>query len=136
MRGMINLLGPLYVRVFRRGASEVKGTVKLTAAPSTTKVTLLTPTSGKKVRIVSCALFSVSATAASFELYFGTGTNILTTIANVIHYAALDVVDEPNSVMVWPDGGGPVGAVDAVVSMRATPDITTSGRFVIHYREE
>ena len=135
-RGFINLLGPLFTRAFRPGASEVKSVLKTTASNSTTRVTVLTPTSGKKVRIISCHARSGSTTGTGIEVYFATGATILTNAGKEIVETVLDITDMPSIFLVWPDGGGPVGAVDEVISLRTGADITNNVVVVIHYREE
>lgn len=136
MRGMINLLGPLFTRAFKPGASEVKQTAKFTASDSSTRVTLLTPTSGKKVRVISVLAGTGSATGTNCELYFGTGAQFTTDVSKAIFIARLDNDIEMTKFLSWPDGGGPVGAVDEVVSMRTNDNITSSVVFMVHYREE
>ena len=126
----------LNVNVYRDGASEVKSTVLNTVNPSTTRVTAITPTSGKKVRIIALMLTSASASVSDFEAYFGTGANIVIAPAKAIGGAVLDVVDFPTFGLAWPDGGGPVGDVDEVVSLHTSVNVSASGRVVITYREE
>lgn len=126
----------LNVNVYRDGASEVKSINATTTNPSTTRVTLLTPTSGKKVRIVGVIIANVSVGGANMELYFGTGSNFTTDRSKVIVFARLEADVLPSFELSFPDGGGPVGAVDEVVSMRTGTNITTNGIFIIHYREE
>ena len=135
-RGFINLLGPLFTRAFKPGASEVK-TVRLqSATDSTTRATIKTPTSGKKIRIISVDCTTGSTTLAVYEYYFGTGANISTNAGSEIAEFVLDAGIEHDALMVWPDGGGPVGAADEVVSFRTTSDITNNARMIIVYREE
>jgi len=118
------------------GASDVKATRKLTVAASSTRVTLLTPTTGKKVRILYVFLITESGTVTQFELYFGTGANIGTDVTKYVLESLLDLIDLPSIQVGFLDGGGPVGAVDEVVSMRTAADISSSGTFAILYREE
>jgi len=126
----------LNVNVFATGASEV-ATVRLgTVADSSTRVTVVTPSSGKKIRIVSVGLHNRDVTRSLFQVYFGTGASITTNPTKAIHEAHLGADHVGNSLVVWPDGGGPVGAADEVVSLAAAPDITTSGAVILHYREE
>ena len=117
--------------------SEVKVITDVTATDSSTKTTLLTPTSGKKVRVISVMVTISSTTGATFETYFGTGANIDTTPANAIFASYLDAdLNTGCDNITFPDGGGPVGDADAVVSMRTSADVATAGRFTIVYREE
>ena len=137
MRGMINLLGPLFTRAFKPGASEVKSINATIASPTTTKATLLTPTSGKKARIISVIMMTSSAQNANFEMYFGTGANFTVDRSKIIVVCQLDEDLAPNFGISFPDGGGPVGAVDEIVSIRTGTDVLVNNcQFTIHYREE
>ena len=118
------------------GASEVKTVRLTTGATSTTVSTELTPTSGKKVRVISIDLVTDSATAANFEVYFGTGANITSNAGKEIVETRLDTDNVPFFTKTWPDGGGPVGAADDVVSIRTSADIGTGGFGILTYREE
>ena len=126
----------LNVNVYRDGASEVKSINKTTVDSSLTRVTLLTPTSGKKVRIVAAIIANVSVTGANMELFFGTGANFTTDRSKIIVFTRLAADVHPSFELSFPDGGGPIGAVDEVVSMRTGTNITINGMFTIHYREE
>ncbi len=116
--------------------SEVKTLYVATSGTSTTKATAITPTTGKKVRLISVQAVSASATAANFEVYFSTGANITSTPAKAIFLANLDTDTRPYEGISWPAGCGPVGAVNDVVSIRTSADITTNGAFVFTYKEE
>jgi hypothetical protein len=129
-------LGVLAAAPWIPGASDVKTIRKGTATDSTARVTALTPTSGKKIRIISIQGISESATGARFEVYFGTGTTITTTAGNEICEPFLDVADNPDEFIGWPDGGGPIGDADEVVSLRTGSDVSSSGILLIAYREE
>ncbi len=122
-----------YERNYPEGASEVK-TVRATNTSSTTRATALTPTSGKKVRVISVNIAFNGATSNGLEVYFGTGANIGTTGGKEIteaHQAAIGPVFE-----AWPDGAGPVGAVDDVVSIRGTASVAEDVELTLVYREE
>ena len=134
-RGFINLLGPLFTRAFKPGASEVKTARLATVSPANTRVTILTPTSGKKVRIVSCQLSCNNAGLNILEVYFGTGANITTNAGKEVMEVHLGAAVTAFG-LTWPDGGGPVGVANEVVSLRVSADITVTGRVVISYREE
>ena len=118
------------------GASEVKSDRYTTASDSSVRATFLTPTSGKKIRITSIINNNSSATSAIIELYFGTGATLATDGTKAISQVRLDLTDQPSIVHAWPDGGGPVGATDDVVSIRTDADLTTNVRLVVQYREE
>ena len=116
------------------GASDVKS-VRGTIG-STTRATLLTPTSGKKVRIISLEVTGQDAAAHNIETYFATGANITTNAGKEIAEPLVDLTDAPNYHEPSPDGGGPVGAVDDVVSMRCSTAPTTASIVHVKYREE
>lgn len=126
----------LNVNVYRDGASEVTSVVKQIVDDATDRVTLVTPTSDKKIRIVFAMAHTFSTTLASFELYFGAGSNIFSGSGKAIFYPRLDADVQPTFGSTWPDGGGPVGAVDEVLSIRNGANITNQGIFLVHYREE
>ena len=116
----------------------MKSILKLTASVSTARATIITPTSGKRVRIVSCTIATSQAADEHYEVYFGTGAGITTTPANAIMLCVLGLtIGDHNFGQEWPDGGGPLGDVDEVVSIRTgDSDISGLGKFIIHYREE
>lgn len=118
------------------GASAVKSVRDTTVSDSTTRVTSLTPTSGKKIRIISLNATWNNVAEGLLEIYFGTGATISTNAGKEIAQFDMDLDNIATYSMVWPDGGGPVGAVDDVVSMRTGGNISTSGMILIHYREE
>lgn len=118
------------------GASEVKSVVVDVAATSVTRQTLITPTTGKKVRITSVQVVSNALTTApgSVGVYFGTGAAYTTTVANAIAEFVPGTTGEQG--IVFPDGGGPLGAADAVVSGITATETETAMRYTIQYREE
>jgi len=133
-RGFINILGPVWAHPFKRGAGEVLAARKVTVSDSTTRVTVATPTSGKKIRIISIELNNTSSTPSFLEVYFGVGASIGAATGKEISDVVL--VNSNHYRAVWPDGGGPVGAVDNVLSLRTAINIATSGFLIAHYREE
>lgn len=126
----------LLVTAFATGASEVKAARKQTVSPATTRVTVATPAAGKKIRMISALISNINAGTNRVEVYFGTGADITTNPGQEIADAATGIGATSVVYLVWPDGGGPVGAADAVVSLRVSADITTNGFVIIHYREE
>ncbi len=109
-------------------------TVRATNYNSTTRVTALTPASGKKVRVVSVNIAFEGATSNGLEVYFATGAKIGATGGKEIteaHQAAIGPVFE-----AWPDGAGPIGAVDDVVSIRGTALVAEDVNLILTYREE
>ena len=128
--------GKLHTSAKMIGAGEVKAIRFQSSSDSSVRATILTPTSGKKVRVVSAQVFSTSVSGGRHEIYFGTGGDISIDQTKAIFNHKLDVTNAVNGVVVWPDGGGPVGAVDDVVSFRTHTDLANTGYLVMHYREE
>ena len=118
------------------GASEVQHKTFLTATNSSTRATLIDPSSGKKVRMISLIVSTLSTTGEFIELYWGTQANLATNPANGIFYQLLDLDTEQNVAAFWPDGAGPVGSVDEVLSIRTQTDLTNDIRGSVVFREE
>ena len=117
------------------GAGEVKA-VRQTISNSTTVVTAATPASGKKIRIISVIINYDSTTATAAEVYFDTGANIASDELKAIAEAFMLSPDNAIASFTWPDGAGPVGAADDVLSVREGTGVVATLSFVIHYREE
>ena len=117
------------------GASEVKA-VRQTISNSTTVATIATTASGKKIRIISVIINYDSASATAAEVYFGTGDNIASDETKAIAEAFMLSPDNAIASFTWPDGAGPVGAADEVLSVREGTGVIATLSFVIHYREE
>ena len=117
------------------GASELTTALLESATATTTRATVATPASGKKIRIVSLIYGFQGVTAHFVEFYFGTGASITTTPTKSILWERF-AADAGNIVLVFPDGAGPVGAADDIVSFRTNNDVSSEAKIVIHYREE
>ena len=117
------------------GASEILS-VRQTISNSTTVATAATPTSGKKIRIISVIINYDSTSATAAEVYFDTGANIASDETKAIAEAFMVSPEFRQVSFVWPDGAGPVGAVDDVLSVREGTGVVATLSFVIHYREE
>ncbi len=113
---------------------ETKQFYKATVTDSTTKVTLVTPASTKRIEIISIFFSTASATVSTFELYFGTGANITSDTTKGIALVSLDTDTVPSIAIPFGEHG-PKGDIDEVVSMRTGTNITSNGTFVIVYRE-
>jgi len=118
------------------GASEVKSTVIAIGASSATRATFLTPTSGKRIRVMS---FRASAQGLTtdpdgVQVYFGTGAAVTTNPASIagIYDTGTDGTDDDK----FPDGGGPVGVANEVLSWRTETETETGLLGVLVYREE
>ena len=111
---------------------EVKSFFKATAGNSTADVTLVTPGTGRRIKVLSLNMITASATAADFECYFSVADAM--PAAKVIAIRNLDT-DAVSEHFVNFGEDGPEGLVDEIVSMRTSVDITTTGIFTIVYRE-
>ena len=137
---MSGIIGTIHVAAATVGASEVT-TVRASRQSSTTVATIITPASGKRVRIISVNMSILDGANMEAEIYFGDGANIATTPANAIwDYSMRRKTDNAFALVSdsfgWPDGGGPVGDVDEVVSHRAGISVSTTVYTIIHFREE
>ncbi len=128
--------GRLAVGLMAVDASEVKAIAVAIGATRATRATALTPTSGKKVRIISveAEAYGLTTNPDAVYIYFGTGAAYTTTPANVI--AILYPGTKGSDRTVVPDGGGPVGAADGVVSWLTETETETQLILTIIYREE
>ena len=106
------------------------------AATSATRQTLITPTTGKKVRVLKSTVVTRGLTTNPDRVgvYFGTGAAYTTTVANAVDEYVPGTTGRQESN--WPDGGGPVGAVDAVLSGITETETELLLRYTIQYREE
>lgn len=116
-------------------ASDTKTAAAVVGATSVNRATLITPTSGTAVRIIAVQVISTGATTAPArcEIYFGTGANITTTLANWIFAGFTGQSGQEGQAY---GESGPVGLVDEVVSIRTSTETETATHFVVHYREE
>lgn len=118
------------------GASDIKSVYKDVGATSATRVTLATPTSGKKARIIAygtVAWNTLTTDPGAVEFYFGTGATINQTNKII---GAISTGTRGGDSKVFPDGAGPVGAADDVISWRTELETETSLFGWVLYREE
>ena len=131
-------LGRLTVTTAMPAAGVTTGIIGNTSS-SSGRATLVTPTSGKRIRIISWNMASNIPSIASNtfgELYFGTGTNISTNTAKAIGISWLSASEAGAANQTYPDGSGPVGAADDVLSIRASSSAGFEIYFIVWYREE
>jgi hypothetical protein len=126
---------PLVPQLGERAGGETKTVFLATPNPSTTKATIITPAATKRVRIHSIFINTASATAAQFEVYFGTGANITSDPTKAIAACTLDTDTQAFETVQF-GNDGPIGGIGEVVSIRTATDITTNGNFTIVYHEE
>lgn len=129
-------LGQLCVAAAVPGATVVAAT-GTTIQNSSTRVTLFTPTAGNRIRIIAVLVAWPSSTRVGAEFYFGTGANVQTDFTKAILEVFVDQDISSNYSMVYPDGAGPVGAVDDVLSVRLDSAVAgVSARLYAFFREE
>jgi hypothetical protein len=133
---MSGIIGLISVSAAVPGASAVKSLFYRSEGDSTTRHTIVTPTSGKKLRILSATCATATTTDVNVGIYFGTGADFPTNTASIVSVWRVDNQIENNAGDFWPDGAGPVGAVDAVLSIVTGENITAELRLCIQYREE
>lgn len=133
---LIDADGRVYTNAKATGAGEVQAAYYQTVDPSTTRATVVTPTTGKKIRLVGIQLGSIAAETSLFQVYFGTGASLPVSTGKEIAMPYLDNTQRGAYVLSWPDGAGPVGAVNDVVSLLTNVNVTTGGLIIVHYREE
>ena len=114
---------------------DTKTYLKATVSASTDDVALVTPTSGKRIRVHNVFMLTASATSSTFEASFCVAAAITTNPDNAIAITSLVTTGRVSESVPFGDSG-PLGAVDEVVSMRTATDITSNGTFVIVYNEE
>jgi len=132
----LNGLGQLSASPAVPGASVVKSLRLVAAASSTTRQTMITPTSGKRIRILSVWVVWPNTAGNDLNMYFGTGTTEDTTLTKIIFRARLSTNEDTNGSVQFPDGAGPVGAADEVLSVRNSISNSDNPQWAVHYREE
>ena len=115
----------------------IKQTTVDVAATSATRQTLLTPTTGLAVRIISVQVVTngLVTNPGRVSVYFGTGAAYITNVASAIGEA---VPGTTGNVMIgpWHAGEGPIGTVSQVVSGITETETETALRYTIVYQEE
>jgi len=128
-------LGQLSVSPAVPGASVVASNLTL-INNSSARVTIRTPAAGLRIRVISAAVQYGGVTVLSAEIYFGIGANVDSDGTKAVLSANVDVDTNSLPMMVWPDGGGPVGLVEEVLSVRCSVAIANNCRFILQVREE
>ena len=95
----------------------------------------LAPTSGKQLRLISYIMDWDDANLSTCSIYFGTGAGIVSDITKAIGEFTLEVDINATAQQVFPDGAGPIGIVDDVLSVRNV-NATGDNTITITYREE
>ena len=131
----------VWTEITQSGGDTLVATKTLftTADPGTTRATLITPASGKKIRIIG-VLWTRTTTAANdrAEIYFGTGASMATDATKAISemYTISADPDIEHIREAYRSSDGPVGAVDEVVSHRHAATAVDSVEHIIVYTEE
>jgi hypothetical protein len=103
---------------------------------STSRTTLITPSTGRRLRIVRGAISQVASDAVHYaEVYFGTGANIETNPTKAIDFVKVPDQSE-GATRTWSRGTGPVGAKNEVLSLRWTTAPASSHKIMVEYTEE
>ena len=124
-----------HISVGDRNFSTLQTVVDV-AATSATRQPLITPTAGFRVRILSVQVVTRGLTTNPDRVgvYFSTGAAYTTTAAKAIGEFVPGTTGMQE--MTWPDGTGPVGAVDDVVSGITESETELLMRYTITYRLE
>lgn len=103
---------------------------------STSRVTLLRPGTGKRLRLINLTIHQPTSDNLHFcEVYFGTGATIASSPRKAIDYVR--VPDHGSgSTRTWGRGAGPAGARNEPLSFRWITRPTTSHKFIVEYTEE
>lgn len=130
-------LGVLAVGARSPGASDTISKWAVSATNTATRATVATPTSGKKIRLTALTIASGYGTLHRVAVYFGTGTDISTAPSKAVTRVYM-VANTGHFDIAWPDGAGPVGAVNDVLSWRTNDgiDAGANNEIAVHYREE
>ena len=116
--------------------SDTKTHYEPAPANNTDRSTLITPTTGKKVRLIRVKVSQTSSDGLHHaELYFGTGANLATNAAKAIELIRVPDLSE-GTTRSWGRGAGPVGLKNEVVSFRWTVAPTTTHTIILEYTEE
>ena len=103
---------------------------------TTTRQTLLTPSTGRRLRLIRVAVHQIASDGLHFaEIYFGAGALISTNVDKAIDYVRVADLSE-GGTRSWGRGAGPVGAKNEVLSLRWTVTPATSHKVIVEYTEE
>lgn len=103
---------------------------------STSRRTLLSPSPGKRLRLINLTIYQPTSDNAHFcEVYFGNGSSIGSSPRKAVGYVR--VPDHSSgSTRTWGRGAGPAGERNEPLSVRWITKPTTSHKFVVEYTEE
>ncbi len=116
--------------------SEVKFLFFSDPSGSTTRQTLITPTTGRRLRLIRVTVYQIATDGLHFcELYFGTGALISADVTKAIDYLRVPDLGE-GETRSWGRRVGPVGDKNEVLSVRWSVAPVTSHKFIVEYTEE
>ena len=103
---------------------------------NTNRNTVLTPTKGKRIRIIRVRGIQEQADGRHlYELYFGTGANITINPEKAVD--TLDILDlNDDETRTYERGEGPRGLRNEVLSGRCKTATTTVHKIMVEYDEE
>lgn len=131
------LLGYLAASPARQGASDIIGAYSRVISTESTRVTLATPTAGTTAQVVFAFINLIVTESTEAEMYFGTQTNLAGDTSKVILAGLPGATTGGGNIFAlqgtWPDGAGPVGAEDDVISIRVGGLLNYSA--YVFYRE-
>jgi len=118
------------------GASEVKNDSKGINATSASRNTFFSPSSGKKIRLISIKVVSNGLTTDPdrVSVYFGTGAAYTTDGTKAVTEGSPGTTGSFSES--WPDGAGPIGAADEALSWITETETETALRITCQFREE
>ena len=116
--------------------SDTKTTFDVGTSGSTSRITLLTPSTGMRLRIVRISVSQITTDGLHFlELFFGTATSLAGN-----NNKAIDIIRVPDlgqaGTRTWARGTGPLGEKNEVLSIRWITSPATQHKTIIEYTEE
>ena len=116
--------------------SDTQTMFRSDVAGSTTRLTLVRPSPGRRLRLINLTIYQPVSDQLHFcEVYFGTGANIASNPRKAIGYVRVPNSSQ-GSTRTWGRGAGPAGERNEPLSVRWTTKPTTSHKFVVEYTEE
>jgi hypothetical protein len=115
------------------GDAVVTTLAKFVEANPTSRATIVTPGSGKKVRVHSVMTAQAGDTTTLSNWYFGSGASEVTDTTKAIAIFVSDLQDAASNNISW-GTSGPLGAADEVVSIKNGASVTVN--WLIVYSEE
>lgn len=133
---LMDAAGRVLVRTLPHGVGEVQNIWKGLAGTSVDRATVVTPGSGLRIRVVSVAINDNGRDIdpGRVEVYFGTASVITNAVSKAV--GVYNPFGRGADVQGWPEGGGPIGDVDEVLSWRTLVEGDVKLSITVHWREE